>query len=148
MRCKGRLPEVAQVFRVTNADVTLPQLLGIAAVAAPVYLPSAAGAAVPALGTRGDLAVDLGGAIPPGLDFSFVIEKQIDGVWTDDAWATMTTGPYMLKGVRTTVNHFTFAIQSRDSDRNVLGSRPQRWRVRIDQAGPWIVPSVTLSTTT
>lgn len=120
--------------------------VSIAAAPPSYYLPNAAGSAVPLQGTRGDLAVDLGGSIPSGQSFAFVLEKQVDGIWSDDATADMTTGPYTLKGVTTTVNHLRFEILATDSAGNPVGTRPARWRIRVDRSGAWTIPSVTLST--
>jgi len=143
---------MTQAFHVTN--------LAIAAAPASYHLPNDAGVTVPAGLHAWDLAIDLGGTVPAGQTFSVGMEYQRDawtdsngvlhaaGEWLPDASADMTTGSYTPKNnIPTTINHLASSIGAVKTDGGMVEPYPTHARLRVDAAGAWTLPSVTLNIT-
>lgn len=138
-----------QVFSISNVPVS----------AAPPsqILPTSSGVAIPANKTGWTMAIDLGGTIPSGQPFTIAIEYQRNqwtdangvvhpaGEWLQDTISTFLTGTYTpFRGTPTTIYTMSSSIGA-TNENGMVEPYPTHARARIDQAGNWTLPSVTLT---
>lgn len=117
-------------------------------VAPPVaYVPSAAGASLPANNSEWLLTVDTVGAIPPGQPLIVAVEYQRD-VWTDKAGVQHVAGEWLQDTILTTKTGSTEWMRSTigavDAMDRMVEPYPLRVRVRFDRAGEWSIPILVL----
>ncbi len=139
----------SQVFNVTN--------VAIPATPPDVLIPNTNGVSVPSNKTNWTMLIDLGGTIPPGQTFAFVMEYQRaqwtdaagilhpNGEWLPDVTAAVTTGPFTAKGgAITTLQSFTSSIGAVSAG-GMVEPYPTHARLRLIQSGSWTIPSASLS---
>jgi hypothetical protein len=127
-----------QIFSQNNASLQ---------VAPPAYhIPNDTGVPVPANHKVWVFLIDTGGTVPAGQPFALVMEFLHSDGWHDDSNGQWVTGPHTPKGgPSTTVIPWSSTFGSVDSNGNLIGEYPQRARVRVEQAGNWTLPNVTLN---
>jgi hypothetical protein len=108
------------------------------------YIPNENGFPIPAGLFSWELLADLGGTVPAGFAFVIGVEYLIDGAWEPDAATSWTTGSFLVKDatggtVSSTVHGLTSTIGAPNS------TYPTAARIRVEQAGAWRLPNVTLN---
>lgn len=103
------------------------------------------------------LNADLGGTIPAGQILSVTIEYQRNawtdnagishpaGEWLPDSGADWVTGSLTDKsGNTTTIHSLASTIGATDVNGAMVEPYPTHVRLRINQAGAWTIPTITL----
>ena len=129
--------------------------VAIAAAPPSYHLPNDNGVAVPAGLSSWQLAIDLGGTIPAGLQCAFAVEYQRTA-WTDNAGIVHPAGEWLqdvgwtgitgtVRTTGSTVHTFGSTIGAISAGGVMVEPYPTHARIRVDQAGAWTLPSITLT---